>query len=49
MVTLSWVLLGVGLIVWPLFLLGLLLRRDVRRCRDCGHVLERGRRLTLRL
>jgi hypothetical protein len=47
MVTLSWVLLGVGLLVWPLLVLGLLLRQDVWRCWDCGGVLGRGRRVTL--
>jgi hypothetical protein len=45
--TLSWVLTGVGLLVWPLLILGLLLRQDVWRCWDCGHVLGRGRKLTL--
>jgi PAS domain S-box-containing protein len=47
MATLSWVLVGVGLLVWPLLALGLLLRRDVWRCWDCRRVLGRGRRLTL--
>jgi PAS domain S-box-containing protein len=47
MVTLSWVLLGVGLLVWPLFFVGLLLRQDVWRCWDCRRELGRGRRVTL--
>jgi PAS domain S-box-containing protein len=45
--TLSWVLTGVGLLVWPLLIPGLLLRQDVWRCWDCGQVLGRGRKLTL--
>jgi CheY-like chemotaxis protein len=44
---LSWVLLALGLLVWPLLPVGLLLRRDVWRCWDCHRVLGRGRRATL--
>jgi PAS domain S-box-containing protein len=44
----SWLLAGVGLLVWPLLVLGLLLRRDVWRCENCHSVLGRGRRLTLK-
>jgi hypothetical protein len=45
--TLSWVLVGCGVLLWPLLAVGLLLRRDVWRCWDCHCVLGRGRRLTL--
>jgi PAS domain S-box-containing protein len=43
MVPLSWVLLGLGVLIWPLFFLGLVLRREVWRCWDCHQVLGRGR------
>jgi hypothetical protein len=45
--TLSWVLVGCGVLIWPLLVVGLLLRQDVWRCWDCRGVLGRGRRLTL--
>jgi CheY-like chemotaxis protein len=44
---LSWVLVGCGVLLWPLLVLGVLLRRDVWRCWDCHRVLGRSRRLTL--
>ena len=40
--TLSWVLVGCGVVVWPLLVVGLLLRREVWRCWDCRRVLGRG-------
>jgi CheY-like chemotaxis protein len=47
MASLSWVLVGFGLLLWPLLVLGVLLRRDVWRCWDCHRVLGQSRRLTL--
>jgi signal transduction histidine kinase/CheY-like chemotaxis protein len=43
MVLLSWVLVGFGLVLWPLLPLGLALRQDVWRCWNCRHVLGRSR------
>jgi CheY-like chemotaxis protein len=40
---LSWALVGLGVVIWPLLVVGLLLRRDVWRCWDCHCVLGRGR------
>ncbi len=40
---LSWVLIACGVLLWPLLLVGLLLRREVWRCCDCRRVLGRGR------
>jgi hypothetical protein len=40
---LSWVLIACGVLLWPLLILGLRLRQDVWRCRECRRVLERGR------
>ena len=47
MAPLSWVLVGFGVLLWPLLVLGLLLRQDVWRCRECHLVLRQARRLTL--
>jgi PAS domain S-box-containing protein len=47
MAGLSWLLAGIGLVIWPLLVLGLMLRRDVWRCWECRCVLGHGRRLTL--
>jgi PAS domain S-box-containing protein len=47
LVALSWVLIGLGVLLWPLLIVGLLLRQDVWRCWDCHRVLGRSRRLTL--
>jgi signal transduction histidine kinase/CheY-like chemotaxis protein len=47
MAMLSWVLVACGVLIWPLLVVGLLLRVDVWRCWDCQHVLGQGRRLTL--
>src|SRR5262249_23481913 len=47
MTALSWMLVGIGLLIWPLLALGLRLRGEVWRCWDCDHILGRGRRSTL--
>jgi hypothetical protein len=47
MTALSWVLVGVGVVLWPLLVVGFLLRREVWRCWSCNRVLGRGRKLTL--
>jgi CheY-like chemotaxis protein len=47
MAALSWVLVGCGVLLWPLLVLGLLLRRDVWRCCDCHRELGQSQRLTL--
>jgi hypothetical protein len=36
----SWTLVGV--LFWPLIVVGVLLKEDVARCADCGEVLGRG-------
>jgi PAS domain S-box-containing protein len=40
---LSWVLIGFGVVFWPLLIVGLRLRREVWRCWDCHRVRGRTR------
>jgi hypothetical protein len=43
MAPLSWLLVGLGVLLWPLLPVGLLRRRDVWRCWECRRVLGQGR------
>jgi two-component system, cell cycle sensor histidine kinase and response regulator CckA len=47
MTKLSWMLIVLGVVLWPLLVIALLLRVDVWRCPDCHRVLGRGRRPSL--
>jgi CheY-like chemotaxis protein len=47
MAALSWALVGLGVLLWPLLPLGALLRRDVWRCWECHSVVGLSSRLTL--